>query len=372
MPACPAAPPSRVVKSLRAAPWSVLAVDTVPDLCLDSWTRLRDPAMGGHQFRRRANNHAVLLAAITCAASFGLLTSTQAQMLVPRGSEQPSFDCSKARTAAARLICADGELARLDGELGTAFQNRKAQLSPTDASAFVADELAWIRDRNTRCDLVGKNDAAIDLLTTSKSCLASAIQQRITSFLQSESASGTAPSAQQEPMALIPPSSAQPATRAADEQAAPTQHHAAHSEVDVLLRAVGFALTGSDDANPSIIGNRANCVFAIGNEVYHLNNVHTDRITIQGWQQKTLYSPTGLAKWVTVELHGDDVVFEEMTERREPLHLVPVAPHNTDPTVASESSKEHELKLNTDDQDRVKRAWQYIYSHGCIGKQSPF
>jgi hypothetical protein len=29
---------------------------------------------------------------------------------------------------------------------------------------------------------------------------------------------------------------------------------------------------------------------------------------------------------------------------------------------------EHELHLSTNDQDRVKRAWQYIYSNGCIGK----
>jgi len=121
------------------------------------------------------------------------------------------------------------------------------------------------------------------------------------------------------------------------------------------------------------VAHSANCVFAIGNDVYHLNNVHTDRITIQGWQQKTLYAPNGIAKWVTVELHGDDVVFEKMTERREPLHLVPVAPPpDTGPAVASESSKEHELRLSTDDQDRVNRAWQYIYSHGCIGKKSPF
>jgi hypothetical protein len=34
--------------------------------------------------------------------------------------------------------------------------------------------------------------------------------------------------------------------------------------------------------------------------------------------------------------------------------------------------KEHELRLDTNDTDRVKRAWQYIYSHGCSGKQSPF
>src|SRR5271170_5394108 len=44
--------------------------------------------------------------------------SSHDQTLVPRGNEKSSFDCAKAKTAAARLICADGELARLDGELG--------------------------------------------------------------------------------------------------------------------------------------------------------------------------------------------------------------------------------------------------------------
>ena len=111
--------------------------------------------MCGRQFRRRVQKQVVVLTVVTGAASFPFLTPSQAQTLVPRGSEHPSFVCSKARTAAARLICADGELVRLDGQLGEVFQNRKAQLSPADASAFVADELAWIRDRNTSCDLVG-------------------------------------------------------------------------------------------------------------------------------------------------------------------------------------------------------------------------
>jgi len=26
----------------------------------------------------------------------------------------------------------------------------------------------------------------------------------------------------------------------------------------------------------------------------------------------------------------------------------------------------------TGEVDRVKRAWEYIYSHGCVGKKSPF
>ncbi len=66
--------------------------------------------------------------------------AAQEQILVPRGSEKPSFDCANAKTAAARLICADGELARLDGELGAAFQKRKAQISAPDQSKFVAEQ----------------------------------------------------------------------------------------------------------------------------------------------------------------------------------------------------------------------------------------
>ena len=75
------------------------------------------------------------------------------------------------------------------------------------------------------------------------------------------------------------------------------------------MRTVGFALTGSDDADPKLIGDPAKCVFASKNEIFRLNNVHTDRITVQGWQRQQ-----GLEQWVTVELHGDDVVFEETTE----------------------------------------------------------
>jgi hypothetical protein len=86
----------------------------------------------------------------------------------------------------------------------------------------------------------------------------------------------------------------------------------AHAEPDVFMRVVGFALTGSDHADPKMIGDRAKCVFAIKNDILHLNNVHTDRIAIHRWQRQQ-----GLEQWVTVELHGDDVVFEETTEPTE-------------------------------------------------------
>ena len=36
----------------------------------------------------------------------------------------------------------------------------------------------------------------------------------------------------------------------------------ARSETDLFMRSVGFALTGSDDTVPKVIGDRTNCVFA--------------------------------------------------------------------------------------------------------------
>ena len=121
----------------------------------------------------------------------------QEQTLVPRGSEKPSFDCTKAKTAAARLICADGELARLDGELGAAYRTRMGQFSATDQKDFAAAQLAWIRDRNEHCGLVGKNSAAIEVLASSKPCMVSEIQERI-AFLASTTATIALVPAQQQ------------------------------------------------------------------------------------------------------------------------------------------------------------------------------
>jgi hypothetical protein len=79
---------------------------------------------------------------------------------------------------------------------------------------------------------------------------------------------------------------------------------------NLLMRGVGFALTGSDDADLKAI-DRANCVFAIKNELFLLNNVYIDRIKIQGWQKQRLGI---LEQGVTVELRGDEIVFEETVE----------------------------------------------------------
>jgi hypothetical protein len=128
----------------------------------------------------------------------------------------------------------------------------------------------------------------------------------------------------------------------------------AHSETDVFMRAVGFALTGSDDAEVKAV-DRANCVFDYQGDVFYLNNVHVDRISIQGWKN-------AVEQWTNVELHGDDGVVEHASTSTDP----------TDKYRSSRSYKQYQLRLETGEVDRMKRAWEYIYSHGCIGKKSPF
>jgi hypothetical protein len=143
-------------------------------------------------------------------------------------------------------------------------------------------------------------------------------------------------------------------------------------EVDVLLRAVGFALTGSDNAAPKTI-DRANCVFRVENNTFYLNNIHTDRITTEQWRQGSAF---GGGMFVKLKIHGDKPVVERKTEpliddgsdfKREwkISHPEDFQPHIY-------KYNETELDLKTSDQDRVNRAWAYIFSHGCTGKKSPF
>jgi uncharacterized protein YecT (DUF1311 family) len=106
--------------------------------------------------------------------------------LVPRGNEKPSFDCAKARAASARLICADAELALLDGELGGAFNERRLQTAAAERAKVVDSQLAWVKDRNKRCGLEG-NNAALEALASSKPCLVTALRERI-AFLSPDEA----------------------------------------------------------------------------------------------------------------------------------------------------------------------------------------
>ena len=153
---------------------------------------------------------------------------------------------------------------------------------------------------------------------------------------------------------------------------------AANAEPDVMLRAVGFAVTGSDDAEAKAI-DRANCIFAVKNEIFHFNNIHVDRISFQSWVETNRL--LGDRHFVAVTLHGDSTVYEKTEEGLKERYdtesaaqitreLLKTAPDVFRPKHSK--SNEQSLSLATADIDRVRRAWEYIYSHGCVGKKSPF
>jgi len=81
-----------------------------------------------------------------------------------------------------------------------------------------------------------------------------------------------------------------------------------HAETDVFLQAVGFALTGSDNSKVTVI-DRKNCVFRVDyHDVFHLNNVHVDRVVLQPMVQKDRVR--GERHYLTVSLPGSDTVLE--------------------------------------------------------------
>lgn len=156
----------------------------------------------------------------------------------------------------------------------------------------------------------------------------------------------------------------------------------ATAESDVLLQAVSFAITGRDNAKVQPI-DRGNCVFRIDSDVFRLNNVQVDRLVIHKSpyvRDPTADDPSAKAirkaigghhdypvdvarVVVTVELHGNAPVYEAGDLFRDAGFDVPAY---------TTGSNEHILKLTTSEGDRVNRAWQYIYSHECVGQKSPF
>jgi hypothetical protein len=147
------------------------------------------------------------------------------------------------------------------------------------------------------------------------------------------------------------------------------------AQSDAFLNAVAFVLTGSD-ATPIRVVDQANCVFMVNpktekgrvvGEVFHFNNVQTDRISIQPWKDIA-------ARWVQVDLRGSSTIYEYTgaydvdttnpltREQQEKLQSL----------VRPRQSASFTLKLYTTETDRIVRAWQYIYTNGCKGSRSAF
>jgi uncharacterized protein YecT (DUF1311 family) len=92
----------------------------------------------------------------------------------------PSFDCTVAKSAAARLICTDADLIVLDWTLGRVFADAlRATASPDDRRVLAKEEMSWLWERSRKCGLAGKEKAPIAELKAAKQCLDDVTNDRI-------------------------------------------------------------------------------------------------------------------------------------------------------------------------------------------------
>jgi uncharacterized protein YecT (DUF1311 family) len=105
---------------------------------------------------------------VTLAATARLDTGAVAIAAAPA----PSFDCAKAATPVEKTICADANLARLDGELVAAY--RQAIGQARDGEALKSEQQNWLRQVRNKCP--------------SAACLADAYRARIAALPQGAAA----------------------------------------------------------------------------------------------------------------------------------------------------------------------------------------
>ena len=130
-----------------------------------------------------------------------------------------------------------------------------------------------------------------------------------------------------------------------------------------LLKAINFALTGSDRITYSFT-DRSTCVVSWKHpsaqdgidavDTFYLNNIELSRARWQEMETKTL--AFGTTRFIRVQLHGEAAIRSN--------GFVPASTTLTANDVT--------LDLNTAEHDRLVRAWRYIYAHGCKSAQSSY
>jgi uncharacterized protein YecT (DUF1311 family) len=84
----------------------------------------------------------------------------------------PDFDCLAANTAAGALICADPSLALAEAELNANVLSLIGKLDQTAARFAFAEYGRWTRERDRKCNLVGKENVPLQELESAEDCLA--------------------------------------------------------------------------------------------------------------------------------------------------------------------------------------------------------
>lgn len=91
-------------------------------------------------------------------------------------AQQPSFDCAAATQPVEALICADGELAALDGELAEAYRARLAATAGDTQATLRLEQRAWSANRAGACGVEAKEAIEVD---DAIGCLAALYRARI-------------------------------------------------------------------------------------------------------------------------------------------------------------------------------------------------
>jgi hypothetical protein len=139
-------------------------------------------------------------------------------------------------------------------------------------------------------------------------------------------------------------------------------HPAAGADA-VLLKAINFALTGSDRI-AYVFTNRAACVVSWSHpsaedgvqaiDTFFLNQIDATRTTVQVLTSTTQF---GVEKLARVVLHGETAIRENSFSPPRGIAL---------------TGNDVTLDLPTSEYDRLGRAWYYIYSHGCKSTHSSY
>ncbi len=104
-----------------------------------------------------------------------LLKVTEERAAVLR---DPDFDCLAANTAAGALICADPSLALTETELNSQVLGLIGKLDPTAARFAFAEYGRWTRERDRKCNLVGKENLPLGELESAETCLGDYLTQK--------------------------------------------------------------------------------------------------------------------------------------------------------------------------------------------------
>jgi uncharacterized protein YecT (DUF1311 family) len=92
--------------------------------------------------------------------------------------DDPNFDCLATNTTAGTLICSDPSLALAQEELDGQIVALIAKLKENDAKDAFIEYARWTRDRDRKCNLVGKDNVPLQELSSSETCLSEYIDKQ--------------------------------------------------------------------------------------------------------------------------------------------------------------------------------------------------